>query len=314
MPDKVYGRSLKLFLVDGTPSGVITAELGVSSLRAVVANRVSLPELVAREEASRTGVYILMGSDDGETTKVYVGEGDSVRTRLSSHDSDPAKSFFERVVVIVSKDENLTKAHGRYLESRLIHQIKNSGQAEVVNATAPIFSGLPEAEMADMERVLDEVAILLPIIGFDIFKTEKQIPGIADRSPDTRKSSDYRPVEGGGHFVAQIRDARGEAVEDGGQFILLSGSTVYVTEKSSFTDPLRKRKARLRQNGFLVDTPDPELWQLVEDTNFGSPSAASAFIAGRADNGRTTWRAKDTGITYADWREERLKPYETRTS
>ena len=55
------GRTLKLYLADGTPSGVITAELGVSSVRAAVASRTALPELVRREEASRTGVYLPSG-------------------------------------------------------------------------------------------------------------------------------------------------------------------------------------------------------------------------------------------------------------
>ncbi|MGB7372376.1 MAG: GIY-YIG nuclease family protein [Erythrobacter sp.] len=303
---------MKLFLVDGTPSGVITAELGVSSVRAVVANRVSLPDLISRQEASRIGVYLLMGSDDGESLKVYVGEGDSVRTRLSSHDSDDNKAFFERIVLIVSKDENLTKAHGRYLESRLIEQIKGSGQAEIANGTSPSFSGLPEAEIADMERVLEEISILLPILGFDVLKAQKPSNLANDVSAGPRLTTDYRPIDAKGQFIARIRDATGEAIEDAGQFILLDGSKVYVTEKSSFTEPLRRRKARLRQNEKLVDTSSPELWELVEDTNFGSPSAASAFIAGRSDNGRTTSRAKDSGKTYAEWREEKLRQNETR--
>ncbi|SHN49989.1 GIY-YIG nuclease family protein [Erythrobacter sanguineus] len=310
MPQNLIGRSLKLFLVDGTPSGVITAELGVSSVRAVVANRVSLPDLISRDEASRTGVYLLLGSDDGENSKVYVGEGDSVRTRLSSHDSDESKAFFERVALIVSKDENLTKAHGRYLESRILEQIKGSGQAEIVNATSPSFTGLPEAEIADMERVLEEISILLPILGFDLFKSQKPPVLSAEMVSGSRQPIDYRPVQASGQFIAQIRGATGEAIEDAGQFILLAGSKVYATEKSSFADHLRLRKARLRQNGTLVDTTDPELWELTQDTNLGSPSAASAFMAGRSDNGRTTWRTKDTGITYADWRAMKLRQHE----
>lgn len=47
------GRTLKLYLVDGTPSGVITAELGVSSVRAAVASRTALPDLIRRTEAAR---------------------------------------------------------------------------------------------------------------------------------------------------------------------------------------------------------------------------------------------------------------------
>ena len=44
----------------------------------------------------------------------------------------------------------------------------------------------------------------------------------------------------------------------------------------------------------------------VEDTAFSSPSAASAVIYGRADNGRTSWRVKGKNITYADWQEQEV--------
>jgi hypothetical protein len=47
-PASHRGRTLKLYLVDGSPSGVITAELGVSSVRAAVASRTALLELVRR--------------------------------------------------------------------------------------------------------------------------------------------------------------------------------------------------------------------------------------------------------------------------
>src|SRR5258708_5233699 len=87
------GRTLKLYLADGTPSGVITAELGVSSVRAAVASRTALPELIRREEATRTGVYLLLGPDPDlpERQLVYVGEGDQVKSRLTAHDDDEAK-------------------------------------------------------------------------------------------------------------------------------------------------------------------------------------------------------------------------------
>src|ERR1700694_751332 len=115
-------RTLKLYLADCTRSGVITAELGVSSVRAAVTSRTALPDLIRREEATRTGVYLLVGPDPDLPGRqlVYVGEGDQVKTRLGAHDVDEAKEFFTCAVLIVSKDENLTKGHGRYLESRII--------------------------------------------------------------------------------------------------------------------------------------------------------------------------------------------------
>jgi hypothetical protein len=84
------GRTLKLYLCDGTSSGVVTAELGVSSVKVVVGSRTLLPELIRRDEANRTGVYLIAGPDPDlpERQLVYVGEGDQVRKRLAKHDAD----------------------------------------------------------------------------------------------------------------------------------------------------------------------------------------------------------------------------------
>ncbi len=183
-PPARRGRTLKLYLADGTPSGVITAELGVSSVRAAVASRTALPELIRREEAARTGIYLLVGPDPDLPGRqlVYVGEGDQVKTRLAAHDADEAKEFFTRAVLIVSKDENLTKAHGRYLESRIIAAIRGAGRAKLVNGTEPPFKGLPEPEIADMERVLDEIEILLPVLGFDVLRPAGHEVGASTRA------------------------------------------------------------------------------------------------------------------------------------
>jgi hypothetical protein len=41
----------------------------------------------------------------------------------------------------------------------------------------------------------------------------------------------------------------------------------------------------------------------TQDVPFKSPSAASATVLGRTDNGRNTWRMKGTSITYGAWQE-----------
>ncbi len=78
------GRTLKLYLVDGSPSGVITAELGISSVRAAVASRTALPDLIRREEASRTGGNVsgprywrhaTTGQTYGDWRKRRIGDG-----------------------------------------------------------------------------------------------------------------------------------------------------------------------------------------------------------------------------------------------
>lgn len=298
------GRTLKLYLVDGSPSGVITAELGVSSVRAVVASRTALPDLVRREEAGRTGVYLLTGPDPDLPTRqlVYVGEGDQVKTRLIAHDTDESKDFFTRVVLVVSKDENLTKAHGRYLESRLIAAIRSAGRAKLANGTAPPFKGLPEPEIADMERVLDEIDALLPVLGFDV---------LTPTSDDTSSTQTTGPSHAGSSaavtiFTADIKIAKARAMERGGEFVVLAGSTALRRETKGIPQGIADKRKLLIDSGVLLPDNNQELYRFAQDASFGSPSGASAAIAGRSDRGTETWRVEGDGRAYATWRATKI--------
>ncbi len=283
------GRSLKLYLADGTPSSDITAEPGVSSVRAAVASRTALPELIRREEAIRTGVYLLVGPEPDLPGRqlVYVGEGDQVKTRLAAHDADEAKDFFTRVVLIVSKDENLTKAHGRYLEGRIIAAIRGAGRAKLVNAKEPPFKSLPEPEIADMERVLDEIKILLPVLGFDVLQ-----PTVGEQMPVAGALSPA-PT-----FIAEIKKAKGRAVERGGELVLAE-FTALRCESDAIPQNVRDARKAVIEAGVLVADAENDLYRFHQDASFGSPSGASAALAGRADNGRTTWRADGNEQSYA---------------
>jgi hypothetical protein len=327
IPDRLLprrGRTLKLYLVDGTPSGVITAELGVSSVRAAVASRTSLPELVRRDEATGTGIYLLVGPDPNLPGRelVYVGEGDQVKTRLMHHDADEAKEFFTRAVLIVSKDETLTKAHGRYLESRIIASIRAAGRAKLVNSTEPPFKGLPEPEIADMERVLDEIEIILPVLGFDLLRPAGREAGAPGEKPphkappiteDKDTVEERQPAsqsilqgESNPRFVASIKKAKGIAVERAGEFVVLAGSTAYREYQPSLALPLKNLRVAVQESGALVPDADSELLRFAQDVPFGSPSAASSMIGGYSDSGPRTWKLERTGQSYGDWRKRRI--------
>jgi hypothetical protein len=303
------GRTLKLYLVDGSPSGVITAELGVSSVRAAVATRTALPDLIRREEATRTGIYLLVGPDPDLPGRqlVYVGEGDQVRTRLAAHDSDESKDFFTRAVLIVSKDENLTKAHGRYLESRVIAAIRGAGRAKLVNGTEPPFKGLPEPEIADMERVLDEIEVLLPVLGFDILRPAGQEAGAT--SAPSPKAEPGKPVTvsvGGPIFTFTESGADAKAREANGEFVVLAGSLAKRQEVPSCAEPLKRRRAEMITEGALEITPDGKFLRFAADTAFDSPSGASRVVYGGNVSGPRYWKHAATGQTYGDWRKSQI--------
>jgi hypothetical protein len=123
--------TIKLFLVHGDPKRLRTAELSNWTGKAIAGPRSELDGVLAREEAAKPGVYFLSGVDsESGKSAVYVGEAESIRDRLRGHLD---KDFWNHVVFFVSKDENLTKAHIRYLEGRLIEQARSVGRAMVMN-------------------------------------------------------------------------------------------------------------------------------------------------------------------------------------
>ena len=285
-----FGRTLKLYLVDGSPTGVITAELGNWSGKVLVAPRSALPDLIKRDEAGRTGVYLLTGPDPKSPRRilVYVGESDTLKNRLVAHDGDDAKQFFDRICVIVSKDENLTKAHGRYLESRILVLIRKAARAHPVNGTEPEFRGLPEAEIADMEGFLSEVEVLLPVLGFDLLRS----------GPDAESESAlFRFTEAG---------TSARAKEAGGEFVVLAGSKARVEEVKSCPEGAKALRRQLVEDGALKIEPDGKFYRFVRDVPIGSPSGAASLVYGGSVSGRMYWKVEGSDLSYGEWRDQRL--------
>ena len=289
------GRTLKLFLVDGSPSGVITAELGNWSGKVLVASRSALPDLIKRAETEQTGAYLLTGPDptSSSRTLVYVGESDTVKKRLIRHDSDEAKQFFTRICVIVSKDENLTKAHGRYLESRILALIRAAARVRLVNATNPEFRGLPEPEIADMEGFLAELEVLLPVLGFDLLRKGAD----ADSTVDDSKI----PT-----FLFERVGTSARAREAGGEFVVLAGSKARVKETKSCPDGIRTLRRELLEDGAFALEPDGQFYRIQRDLPFASPSGAASAVYGGSVNGPKHWKVDGSGQSYSEWRAKRL--------
>jgi hypothetical protein len=73
-----------MFLVHGDPKRLRTAELSNWTGKAVAGQRSEFDGVLARDEASKTGIYFLTGTDT-ETGKsaIYVGEAEHIRDRRS---------------------------------------------------------------------------------------------------------------------------------------------------------------------------------------------------------------------------------------
>ena len=167
------GKHIELFLVDGTPGGLTTAEILNWTGQVLSAPRSEMSALVRRAELAGTCVYLLLGPDEQGGTRCYIGETDDFKARLRNHDTN--KEFWRKVVVVTSKDANLTKAHGRYLESRLIALALQAGRVVLDNGTTPPLQALPEAHASDMDYFVDQLQIVLPVLGVDAIRGRETV-------------------------------------------------------------------------------------------------------------------------------------------
>lgn len=278
------GKQIKLFLVDGSPGGLSTAEITNWTGHVLTGPRSDLAELLRRPEASRTGVYLLLGDDESAVgnARCYVGEADVVGDRLRSHHRE--KDFWDRVVVITSKDTNLTKSHGRYLESRLIALATTAARSSVENGTAPPAPPLPEADRSDMDYFVDQLHIVLPVLGVNVFRSRAT-------AIDTRASASS-PVF---RLVNKRSGVEASAQQIDGEFTVLAGSQVvanWIATGTAATTMKAYASYRAQHEKLVSDGAirvDGEVGVVTRDIVFSSPSTAGAVSLGRSCNGRVEW-------------------------
>ena len=146
--------TIKIFLVHGDPKRLRTAELSNWTGKAVAGPRSEFEGVIGREESGSSGVYFLTGNDpESGKPALYVGEAENIRDRVKAH---LEKDFWNQIVYFISKDENLTKAHIRYLEGKLIEQARQANRALVMNGQSS-GAKLPESDREDMEVFLERI-------------------------------------------------------------------------------------------------------------------------------------------------------------
>lgn len=267
--------TIKLFLVHGDAQLLRTAELSNWSGKAVAGPRSALDALLERDEASKSGVYLLAGVDaESGRSALYVGEAESIRERLRDHLS---KDFWNHVFYFVSKDENLTKAHIRYLEGRLIEQARAAARVAVVNSQAS-GAKLPESDREDMEVFLGKIHQLLPVLGNDALVTPSGSSAEGEATP---------------MLVCEIKGliARGRQSPRG--FVVFKGSQAVLQERASanqYPNAIGPRR-RMIEEGALVGTGSHYVF--ATDTEFTSPSAAATVVHGGSANGLISWKTAD---------------------
>ena len=147
-----YGKSIELFLVNGTADSLITAELSNWNGKAIKIPRIEVAAC-SRDDISQAGVYFLFCKEDDGSDSVYIGEAENVKERLVQHlrdyQSEKEKYYWNTAVIFIGRD--LNKALIRYLENRFVEIARNCKRYVVLTKNTYRNTVMKESQIAVME-------------------------------------------------------------------------------------------------------------------------------------------------------------------
>ena len=276
-------KTIQIYLPTGEPRGIRIAEITTRIVQAVLIPRSELATGKLRPELDHPGVYFLIGLGEDEAKPIiYIGQTEDSRKRLDFHNKN--KTFWQTAIYCISKTQNFTQAHIRYLEWYCMQQAKEVARYTLDNGQVPPNSTwVPEPMQAELMDVFETISALVSTLGFPVFEP------IARTANATAR------------FFCRARgaDASGELVEDG--FVVREGSKCRMELTPSAPDSVKSLRQQLLEGNVI--NGESGMYVFVQDYLFKSPSAAAAFVLGASANGWVEWKNKNNETLSDVYRE-----------
>ena len=257
------GKTVTTYLIDGTPKGTQYAFISNKICQMFVIPRSNLAYLNEQVKLQKPAFYILIGENESTKPQAYIGETENFKERVKDHDSK--KTFWQKALIFVSKDTDMTKADVQYLEYLAISTAKEANRFILnENKQTPKAPNLPEYQRDAMNEFFEDIQFLASFIGCNIFE-------------ETKPKEEHL-------FYTKGRGCDAKGFYNSSGFTVLQGSIIANSTTPSFQ--WREKRSQLTEeyttlvNGQLV---------LESDITFASPSTAAAFCLGRSTNGWITW-------------------------
>ena len=272
------GKTVTTYLIDGDPKGTQYAFISNKICQMFVVPRSNLSYLNTQEKLQKPAFYILLGEDESTKPQAYIGETENFKERVKDHDSK--KAFWQKALIFVSKDADMTKVDVQYLEHKAIAEAKKANAFVLSdNKQIPKAPNLPEHQRDSIDEFFEDVKFLASFIGCNIFEVSQ-------------------PKEE--HlFYAKGRGCNAKGFYSSDGFTVLKGSTVAKTMVPSFNWKEKREKMlqdyTSNENGILV---------LTSDKTFSSPSTAADFCIGSSNNGWVVWKDEDGNTLDSVYRKQ----------
>lgn len=272
------GKTVTTYLIDGDPKGTQYAFISNKICQMFVVPRSNLSYLNTQEKLQKPAFYILLGEDESTKPQAYIGETENFKERVKDHDSK--KAFWQKALIFVSKDADMTNVDVQYLEHKAIAEAKKANAFVLSdNKQIPKAPNLPEHQRDSIDEFFEDVKFLASFIGCNIFEVSQP------------KEEHLFYTKGRGC------NAKGFYSSDG--FTVLKGSTVAKTMVPSFNWKEKREKMlqdyTSNENGILV---------LTSDKTFSSPSTAADFCIGSSNNGWLIWKDKNGNTLDSVYRKQ----------
>ncbi|MGP1563328.1 GIY-YIG nuclease family protein [Filifactor alocis] len=283
-----YGKSIELFLVNGSADSLITAELSNWNGKAIKIPRIEVASC-NRDDITQAGVYFLFCKEDDGSDSVYIGEAENVKERLVQHlrdyQSEKEKYYWTTAAIFIGRD--LNKALIRYLENRFVEIARACKRYTVLTKNTYKNTVMKESQIAVMEEFVDNVKTLISALGYKVLEPlNKPVIIVSDvgEHSDTEDLSLHleRTIKGLGKVEADgVRTSEG--------FVVLQGSRIAVEDDDTIPVVLKQQRRKVS----VIDGV------LQEDVLFSSPSYAAMFVIGKSANGLISWK-DETGRSLKD--------------
>ena len=272
-----YGKTIELFLVNGTADSIITAELSNWNGKAVKIPRIEVPSC-KREDICDAGVYFLFCKDDDGTDAVYIGEAENVKERLVQHlrDSQAEKEKYYWTTAVLFTGRDLNKALIRYLENRFVEIARTSNRYKVLTKNTYRNTVMKESQISAMDEFIENIKVLINALGYKVLEplVSQNTTGAIDEA-----SIVYSITTGSA-------SARGIVTAEG--FVVYKGATINEKISIKNVNPgIVKLREKYNSEKRVVDNT------IMEDLLFSSSSAAACFVLGYSVSGPKTWKAED---------------------
>ena len=273
-----YGKSIELFLANGTADSLITAELSNWNGKAIKIPRIEVSDC-KRDDIKGAGVYFLFCKEEDDSDSVYIGESETIQERLNQHirdyNADKEKFYWTTAVIFLGRD--LNKALIRYLEDRFVQIARESKRYKVLTKNTYGKTIMKESQTAAMEEFIDNVRILINALGYKVLE-----PTVHNDPNST--------VDDEALFL-NLGNASGKGMITTEGFVLFAGAVL--NEKTS-EKSLSKGAATLRKKHLASNKVKD--FVTTEDILFSSSSAAADFVTGYSVSGPATWK-NAAGVT-----------------